>query len=362
MNKLIALSIAAAMASSVVSAEVTISGSVRTAFEYISPDQVGVKAGAHGVKSGDSQFNLVDQSSRLRIAGKDKLDFGGDLVWVLENRFRVGDPYGKGAADTFGSRDTYVGYKGDFGFARFGKMDNAYKNVYKNIAPTIEGSMNDTSSYMGTSQMLRRLGDRQGSVIYYETPNLSGFGAHASFTIGEQTAQYDAHTYQLGGFWSNEMFNVGAVYSLAKDQTSDYKSSKISFKPASNGDVSGYIVGANAKFMDFGLGLTYENVSRDDGKTSRDQDSVAVAASYKLDKLNFLATYVTVGDVDTLADSGGDQFSFGASYNLSKKSRVYATYTMLNNDKNASFTTESGYTVNNGQSVDFFSVGVRTDF
>ncbi|MBM5572796.1 MULTISPECIES: porin [Deefgea] len=362
MYKIIALSIAAAMASTAVNAEVTISGSIRTAFEYSNPDNVGTTSKT-AKNDGSSKTQLVDQGSRIRFSGKDKLDFGGELVWVLENRFYVGDPYQKTSGAVWGSRDTYVGYKGDFGFGRFGKMDNAYKAAYKNIAPTIEGSINDTSSYMGTSQMLRRVGSRDGQVVYYETPNFNGFGAHGSWSIGDQTAAYDAHTYQLAAFWSNSMFNVGAAYSLSKDQTSDYKSSKISLKPASNGaDVSSYMIGANAKYMDFGLGLTYENLTRDDGKKSRDQDSFAVAASYKLDKFNFLVTYVNVGDVDTLADSGGDQLSLGATYNLSKKSRIYATYTMLNNDKHASFTTESGYTVNNGQSVDLFSVGVRTDF
>ena len=363
MYKIIALSVAAAMTSSFVNAEVTISGSVRTAFEYISPDQVGVKAGATGVKSGTNQFNIADQGSRIRVAGKDKLDFGGELVWVLENRFYVGDPYAKASSAVWGSRDTYVGYKGDFGFARFGKMDNAYKAMYKNMSPTLDGNINDSSSYMGSSQMLRRLGNRDASVIYYETPNFSGFNAHGSYTIGEKTDKFDASTYQIGGSWSDKMFNIGAVYSMSMDQSSDYKSSKITLKGTSDGSsVSGFMVGANAKYMDFGLGLTYENVTRDDGKKARDQDSYAIAASYKFDKFNFLATYVTVNDVDTLADSGGEQISFGATYNLSKKSRIYATYTMLDNDKNASFVTESGFSVNNGQSADILSVGVRTDF
>lgn len=363
MYKIIALSIAAAMASSLVSAEVTISGSVRTAFEYISPDQVGVKAGAAGVKTGDGQFNLADQGSRIRVAGKDKLDFGGDLVWVLENRFYVGDPYAKSSAAVWGSRDTYIGYKGDFGFARFGKMDNAYKNMYRNMSSTIEGKVNDSSSYMGSGQMLRRLGNRDASVIYYETPNFNGFNAHGSYSIGEKTAAYNASTYQIGAYWTDNMFNIGAVYSMANDQSSDYKTSKISLKATGDGSsVSGFMVGGNVKYMDFGLGVTYENVTRDDGKKSRDQDSYAVTASYKFDKFNFMASYVAVNDVDTYADSGGDLVSLDAVYSLSKKTRIYATYTMLNNDKHASFVTESGYSVNNGQSADIFAVGVRTDF
>ena len=73
-------------------------------------------------------------------------------------------------------------------------------------------------------------------------------------------------------------------------------------------------------------------------------------------------SYLQANDVDTLSDSGADQLSFGAAYSLSKKTRVYATYTAVNNDKNSSFTTESGYTLNNGQSTDIFSLGVRTDF
>ncbi|QKJ65716.1 porin [Deefgea piscis] len=361
MSKIIALSIAAALLAPLASAEVTISGSVRTAMEYLSPDQVGVKAGSKN--DGGNKTQLADQSSRIRFSGVDKLDIGGDLVWVLESRFRVGDPYNKEAGSVWGSRDTYIGYKGDYGFARFGKMDNAYKNLYKNIAPTIEGEMNDTSGYLGDGQLLRRLGARSGSVIYYETPNFSGFNANASYTIGEKTATYDASTYQIGGYWKNDMFNVGASYSMGKDQTSSYTSSKITPVGTANGSsISGFMVGGNVKYMDFGLGLTWEQVDRDDGKQSRTQDSYAIAGSYKYEKLNFLLSYVQAGDVETLNDSGADQVSVAASYNLSKRSKVYATYTKVNNDKNANFTTESGYVLNNGQSADLFSVGVRTDF
>jgi predicted porin len=360
MNKIIALSISAALLAPAAFAEVTISGSIRTAFEYVSPDQVGVKTGSKS--DGTNKTQLADQSSRIRFSGKDKLDFGGDLVWVLENRIHVGDPYNKAGANVWGSRDTYIGYKGDFGFARFGKMDNAYKTLLKNISPTLESEVNDSSGYLGSAQLLRRLGNRDAQVIFYETPNFNGFNASTSYTIGEKTDKYDASTYQIGGSWKNDIFNVGAVYSNAQDQNSDYKSSKIAPTPLSNASVSGYLIGANAKYQDFGLGVSYENVTRDDGKKSRDQDSYAVAGSYKLDKFNFLLTYLKANDVDTYADSGADQVSFAASYNLSKQSRVYATYTKVNNDKNANFTTESGYTLNNGQSLDLFSVGVRSDF
>ncbi|WP_027469637.1 porin [Deefgea rivuli] len=360
MNKIIALSIAAALITPAVFAEVTISGSVRTAFEYVSPDQVGVKAGSKS--DGTNKTQLADQSSRIRFSGKDKLDFGGDLIWVLENRFRVGDAYDKASTDVWGSRDTYIGYKGDFGFARFGKMDNAYKNIYKGIAPTLEGELNDSSGYLGTGQVLRRLGNRDAQVIYYETPNFSGFNANASYTIGEKTAKYDASTYQIGGYWKDDIFNVGAVYSLGQDQNSDYKSSKITSVAKEGANINGLLIGGNVNYAGFGLGLTWEQVDRDDGKISRKQDSYAAAGSYKYDKLYFLLSYVKANDVDTLADSGAEQLSLGASYNLSKKSRVYATYTKLDNEKNANFTTESGYTLNNGQSLDLFSVGVRSDF
>ncbi|WP_373976226.1 porin [Chitinibacter sp. SCUT-21] len=359
MNKLMVLSLAAIFAAPLAQAEVSITGSVRTALEYVSPDSTGVKAGSKS--DGENKLLLNDQSSRIRFSGVDKLDFGGDLVWVLESRFRVGDPYNK-EGTAFGSRDTYIGYKGDFGFARFGKMDNAYKNIYKNIAPALEGSMNDSSSYMGSSSMLRRLGDRQGSVIFYETPSLGGFGAQASYTIGEKTDKVDPSDYNIGAFYKDKMFNVGASYSLKDDQNSDYKSSKISSKATSGASISGYMVGANVNYADFGLGATWERVTRDDGKMSRDQDTYAVAATYKVDKFSFQAAYLNVNDVDSYADSGADQYTLAAAYSLSKRTRLIGSYSQVNNDKNSTFTTESGYSVNAGQDVGFFAVGVRSDF
>ena len=60
------------------------------------------------------------------------------------------------------------------------------------------------------------------------------------------------------------------------------------------------------------------------------------------------------GDID---DSGAIQYTVGANYNLSKRTKVYAFYTAVDNDDNAQYFARLP-----GQKSEAFMVGMRHHF
>ncbi|XZG71291.1 porin [Chitinibacteraceae bacterium HSL-7] len=345
MKKLIAFAVAAAFTAPFAMAEATIGGSVRSALDYVDYSGTSTAAG---------QFRIADQSSRIYFRIEDKLDNGSSLVMHIENRFNVG----VGSSNTsWGSRNTYIGYKGDFGFLSFGKNDNAYKVATGDYLKALDSNFNDDYSYFGSSQILRRLGDRQDQLIRYDSPSWGGFKFRASYNLDAgKTDTQDATTAAVTASYSTKMFALGGAYAYAADQ------SKIG-TVAVGSDTTGYQVGGSLFLGDFSLSAVWERLNFDNGTTDEDQDSYGVGAQYKAGKWTFHGYYAAADDRDNHADSGAQQYGVGAQYSLTKQSRVYLTYGGLDNDLNAKFKTEApGLTVANGTDMDIVSFGVRSDF
>ncbi|WP_028453228.1 porin [Chitinilyticum aquatile] len=365
MQKIIAAAIAAAFLAPVAMAEVTIGGSIRTSVDYVD------LKGATATTIADSHAQRVaDQSSRIYVQGTDKLDGGGKLVWRLESGVMVGGVGGGSASGLWGSREAWIGYQEDsLGNLRFGKMDNAYKNAAKSFIPAIDGYFNDDSGWQGGSQILRRLGGRSGEQINYISPNWSGVQIQGSYDLGAYNTANTGHTdnFDAALTYKADMFALGAVYGYANDRKISFGSVDIgtgTSNTALGTSIQGYQLGGSFFWgKDFSLSAVYENVEWDDGKISRDQDSFGVAAMYKMDKFTFHGGYVWAGDVSGLADTGADQFSIGARYNLSKQSSINLSYTNLKNDRNAKFKSEApGVSIAAGQDQQVFTLGFRNDF
>src|SRR5919106_7080877 len=91
-----------------VPAEIQLYGRVNVSFERIETDN-----------SGDNQSNyeLVDNSSRIGIRGKKELTPGLAAIFQIESRVKLDD----GEGSTFSSRDSFAGLQGAFGTIRAGR-------------------------------------------------------------------------------------------------------------------------------------------------------------------------------------------------------------------------------------------------
>ncbi len=99
------------------------------------------------------------------------------------------------------------------------------------------------------------------------------------------------------------------------------------------------------------------------GGTKGDRNAWYLSGMHKMDAFNVKAAY---GSADKwsgagLNDTGAQQFSVGAGYELSKTTEAYALYTQVSNDKAGSYGLESiaGYP---DKSVSSFSLGIKHAF
>lgn len=355
MQKIIAAAVAAAFLAPAAMAEVTISGSIRTAMDIVDVDHVEAA-------DPSSKFRIADQSSRIRFAGKDKLDIGGTLIWQIESGVNVG--YG-GSTGVFGTRNTFIGYQfPEAGTLRFGKYDNAYKNWSGDAVQALDGYFNDDSGYFGGKRIHRRMGDRMDQIVSYESPNWSGFNIRADIDFDQNKDATNASSYTAAVAYKTDIFALGAAYAHADDR--EIKPGSVSMKKdkkAAGTDTDGFMVGGSVFFGAFTASALYERINWDDGVADYDQDSYGAGVMYKWEKFTFHGAYVMADDVSGMNDSGAKQFTLGARYALSKQTSLNLTYVNLDNDKGAKFQTEAyDVPVEKGSDVQIITLGVRTDF
>jgi predicted porin len=68
-------------------------------------------------------------------------------------------------------------------------------------------------------------------------------------------------------------------------------------------------------------------------------------------------------EMEDVDDSGTDFWGVGADYNMSKRTKLFALYTTVDNEDEGTYrTSTTGYAFAEGESQDVFSVGVVHTF
>ena len=91
-----------------VPAEIQVYGRANVSYERITVDGAGTS---------ETNWEVVDNSSRIGIRGKRDLGGGMSGFFQVESRVKLDD----GAGSTFSSRDSYIGMQGGFGTVRLGR-------------------------------------------------------------------------------------------------------------------------------------------------------------------------------------------------------------------------------------------------
>ncbi|WP_164521460.1 porin [Iodobacter ciconiae] len=391
MKKIIALAISAAFTAPAAFADVelgpfSIYGTAATAVEIISVDN---NTGKPLLPTKDSQTRLMDQSSKLGF--KAKYDLGDDFFALaqVESRFYLGNN-GDNTDDKaeIGSRNTFVGIGSkQAGTLRLGRYDNAYKLSLKQIVPTLYGNLNEASATYGSKQILNRLGGRQGDMIAYESPDLMGFSGNLSYNFGKDStnsisagsAGAPSNTVAtdlmgqtaIGIAYKHSMFNVGFGYTTISNAAwkLDGSSGASAKNLAGSQKLDAYQFGGQVNYMDFSAGAIFERTSSSlsgltAGNFDQHQNVFGLIGGYKKDALEIQVQYAKASDVDgsTLADTGGQQASISVGYNLHKYVQAVASFTKVDNDRNANFTSASGFGLDKGNGMSQFALGLVGKF
>ncbi|MCP5162073.1 MAG: porin [Hahellaceae bacterium] len=267
------------------------------------------------------ETSIVNNSSRLGFKGATKLDEQNGLTVTYQLEFEVspdeGDLGGKSnysATDSSGDtvtiknvndhntikqRNSFVGLKGSFGEARVGIHDSAFKNA--------QGNVDQFNDLKGDLKHLFNGENRLKNTVYYLSPKFSGLSFDLSYATPEATDNDQisaAVKFELDGLYA----------ALAYDN--DVTSKGVHYEA--------YRAAASYKIEALTVGAMFQQ--EDTAKDS--ENGFLVSAAYKIDAATVKAQY---GQSDIKAQ-GKNQWSLGADYKLGKPTKVFAFYTMDDQD------------------------------
>jgi predicted porin len=244
------------------------------------------------VSEGDADTTQIkSNASRLGFKGSEKVSDSLEAIYHIEYGVSIDDK-----SDTFSQRNIFAGLKGEFGTFVGGVMDTPFKSAQKkvDVFGDLEGDIGG---------MVTKSENRTGNSIAYATPSFSGFSAKAQVVMSEVDGGDD-----------------GMSLALA------YEADKYYFAVAMDSDVEavGYDATRVVAQVNLGpvqLGALFETTT---DAADVDADGSFVSVKYKAnDKWAIKAQY---GQSDIVVE-GGDTFSLGADYTLSKNASVFAFHT-----------------------------------
>jgi len=364
---LVALAVAGVIAPVAQADNVMIYGRIDTSLDYTK------------VQDGGHSKGLSNNYSRFGLRGEENVGNGLVAEFQIENAI---DSTG-GVAAGMDRRDTYVGIKGDsFGKVRLGLVSTPTFSLFLGTTGVFDevarASYTDNGSVgVQASKHLSAIGDlgqRISQSVYYRTPDIAGMGfadiqlskgdvqnvptaiTGVNSTVNGSVSRVIDGRIQYG--LDSSPLTVGLGVRSAKEVTTD-----------NNNNI--FLLAAKYKYNTlFNIAAAYE---RDDykagvfgyGAANTKADKGYITGQYNLNQNSALIGSLGYAgnlkvDGTTKADTGARQYTMGAQYDLSNRTRVYGYYTKLDNKDSA------GYSIINnapaGKDNDAFVVGVRHVF
>lgn len=392
-KKIIALAIAAAFSAPAFAdtANVTVYGVAN-----MSVDSVTNGDNAAGTISNGSATKVSSNSSRIGFKGSEDLGDGLSAIWQIESQVDLDN-----AGGSFGSRNTFLGLSDKaMGTVLLGKHDTPYKISTRALDVFGDGIADNRALMGGVAATLTPVtgaaitnvptavasfDGRQGNVIAYISPAMSGVTVAAAYVAGAESAATMATTDKGAAYSMAAMYKEGDLYASAAYEVHNFGTNNSgSIATAGTAAVSlaglkesAYKFGVGYKIADLNLGAVYERTSDNINANQPDTNAFGhtafyVAAKYALSSTNAVkAAYTISGATNahaTLNDNDARQMSVGFDHSMSKRTTVYALYTKLTNGVAASYTLSSASTgaqantTGTGADQSAISVGMKHEF
>lgn len=324
-----------------------------------------------------SATGLVSNSSFIGFRGTEDLGNGLKAGFILESQFNSDD--GTGTADSGGvnfTRQSELNLSGNFGMLRLGRFD---PYSYSVTADAISMHNHDTGP---TADMLYSGVLWGGNKIAYRTPTIAGFDAEVQYQFGEKEKVADfkenigGNTYSgsaehkngwdLGVNYANGPLGLGFGYSQLKHDVSVAVGPYVG---TTNLKQSQLAIRASYEIGDLTLGAYYQKQdlkASEIGKVKR--NVYRLAAKYVIGASEL---HANIGRADKFKFDGEKfgraptQWTLAYNYNLSKRTKVYALYSNINN---AVYSNVIGNTFSSLSTTDdaakfrTFGVGIRHFF
>lgn len=281
--------------------------------------------------------------SRLGIRGSEDLGGGMSANFNLEGGFR------SDSGSTFAfDRHSWVGLSGNFGAIKLGKTDSAYKDIFDlgNTHAVFDSDFTPSATVFkwGVENHNASHGGRPANQIRYETPDFNGVSA--VFTKHLKENQVDA----IYGQSFNIRYKAGAlnIGVAMQSQKRDDTKAKVDLT----------VVGGTYDFGSFRISGQYQTgeASASGSNLAKDTE-YGIGVAIPVGNLELSASYANNSSkVLGMSWLKGDGFGLGATYALSKRTKLYAGWT--------SSSVDSQLLVPASKLVDHtvYAIGVRHDF
>ncbi|WP_035382533.1 porin [Ferriphaselus sp. R-1] len=407
-KSLIALAVAGAFVAPVAMAD---SNVVVYGVANVSVDVTNTGSNTAGTP-GFSSNKVSSNTSRLGLKGNEDLGNGLTAVWQVESLISIdGGSNGAAAAPTNGlaTRNTFAGLNGGFGTVLLGRHDTPYKMAtrsYDLFGDTIAdnravmgGGLNTVTAAVpapnrapaGTlpTGAAASFDGRQTDVLAYVSPNLGGFTGIVAYVAGAEgqtlATQTKGSAWSLAGMYGNGPFSMNLAYEVhdlgTAPGTLGGGAAGFSLKE------SAWKLGAGYKADMFEVNAVYEKTKDNFGGVLAvlgvapvNADLFGHHAYYLSGRVNVTANdaiklaYGKAGNlavvgIGGMSNTGAAQASVGYDHSFTKRTTLYALYTQLSNQANATYALGNAGIGNGnvflngaGSKPSAFSLGVKHSF
>ena len=343
---------------------IQIYGRANVSYEHITTSNSSNTA----VQPNQSNWDLVDNSSRIGFRGSKELGGGLTGLFQMESRVRLDQGFGQ-----LTSRDSYAGLAGSFGTVRLGRtIGPVYYATYDYI------SMHNHDTGTSSDALLApTVFGNQGfmnNTVWYTSPKLGGAFtvdvAHSLLGVQRLPGESQPRYLGLVGSYDQGPLHVAASYANTQ-RTANIDTTAVTMVPDND---KAYTVGGLYDFKTFVVGALIESAKTKTlagGDASRNY--VRVSAMMPVGKNEFHVNFGTVNHgvgssaSSSASNDGAKQWTLAYNYNITKETKVYAFYTKVDNDSNGTYGAgnfNANMTIVQvpGLGISSIAVGVRHNF
>jgi predicted porin len=252
--------------------------------------------------NGTSKSVLQNNSSRLGFRGLEDLGGGLKAGFTLEHRLNADTGAStNGTSFWGGAGESSVYLSSDLGQIKAGHYTS---EAYYASADWVSNHNHDTGT---SSDAFYAYVSDDSNKVSYRTPSMGGATVEVARSFAEGAPGANP-TYDAAVNYATGPFQLGAGY-------------------AKNGDQKQFALRGYYADGPFGFG---GYVQRDENVfATGTRTNIRVSGKYTLNQTEFHLNFGRAGDTGDVAQSAANQFTAGVNYNLSKRTKVYAFYTRV---------------------------------
>ncbi|MCG5511588.1 porin [Ectothiorhodospira shaposhnikovii] len=296
-----------------------------------------------------SEVNISSNSSRLGFKGERQFTPELTAIFQIEQEIQFDSSESN---ETFTTRDTFAGLKGDWGMLRIGRFDTSFKRA-RDPANFFGDQVGDLRNIARTSDH-GRFDERFRNALHYRSPSLNGFVWDLDFSTdhrNQTTAEgSDNRAFSTSLNYKNGPFTGAVAFERQNIENSP--------NPEAWRLAAAYRI--TPEFTLAGFYQKSESAAENEGTV------VGVAGQYRLSPSMYLNAHYFALDSD-LTDKDANLFALGLEYRVDRALRFYGNFAMMDNDDASALTPWSQARTSGpggvaGETAKAFSLGMRYDF